>query len=103
MLRSLELGTGILLLVTDTHLRGVKSTIGTWALSSGTCLSWRRLRPRAGALNPRGSAAVNVRIGVPAGEDAPSHTHPGDVLEWGMRVPRSPEITVKTAGSTQGR
>jgi len=38
VLGGLELGTGILLLATDTHSRAVMITIGTWALASGTLL-----------------------------------------------------------------
>ena len=42
----LELGTGILLLATDTHARGVMITIGTWALASGTLLLVEAFRAR---------------------------------------------------------
>jgi len=46
ILGGLELGTGILLLATDTHSRGVMITISTWALASGTLLIVEALRAR---------------------------------------------------------
>ena len=46
VLGGLELGTGILLLATDTHSRGVMITIGTWALASGTLLIVEAIRAR---------------------------------------------------------
>jgi len=66
MLRYLELGTGILLLVTDTHLRGVMITIGTWALPS-TLLIVEAFRARglARLILEGGPRPQNVRIGVP--------------------------------------
>jgi hypothetical protein len=49
VLGGLELGTGILLLATDTHSRGVMITVGTWALASGTLLIVEALRARGRA------------------------------------------------------
>jgi uncharacterized membrane protein HdeD (DUF308 family) len=46
VLGGLELGTGILLLASDTHARGLMITIGTWALASGTLLIVEAIRAR---------------------------------------------------------
>jgi len=42
----LELGTGILLIATDTVSRGVMITVGVWALTSGTLLIVEAIRAR---------------------------------------------------------
>jgi uncharacterized membrane protein HdeD (DUF308 family) len=42
----LEVGTGILLVATDTESRGVMITIGVWALASGTLLIVEAIRAR---------------------------------------------------------
>jgi uncharacterized membrane protein HdeD (DUF308 family) len=49
ILGSLELGTGILLIATDTLTRGVMITVGTWALASGTLLIVEAIRARGRA------------------------------------------------------
>jgi len=46
ILGGLELGTGILLIATDSHSRGVVITIGVWALASGTLLILQAVRAR---------------------------------------------------------
>ena len=46
ILGGLELGTGILLIATDTLSRGVMITVGTWALASGTLLIVEAIRAR---------------------------------------------------------
>jgi uncharacterized membrane protein HdeD (DUF308 family) len=46
VLGGLELGTGILLIATDTVSRGVMITVGVWALASGTLLIWEAVRAR---------------------------------------------------------
>jgi uncharacterized membrane protein HdeD (DUF308 family) len=56
VLGGLELGTGILLIGTDTASRGVMITVGLWALASGTLLIWEAVRARRRArfiLGPR--------------------------------------------------
>jgi hypothetical protein len=49
ILGGLELGTGILLIATDTLSRGVMITVGTWALASGTLLIVEVIRARGRA------------------------------------------------------
>ena len=49
ILGGLELGTGILLITTDTLSRGVMITVGTWALASGTLLIVEAIRARGRA------------------------------------------------------
>ena len=46
ILGALEVGTGILLVATDTVSRGVMITIGVWALASGTLLIVEAVRAR---------------------------------------------------------
>jgi uncharacterized membrane protein HdeD (DUF308 family) len=46
ILGALELGTGILLMATDTQSRAVMVTIGMWALASGTLLIVEAVRAR---------------------------------------------------------
>lgn len=46
ILGGLELGTGILLITTDTASRGVMITVGVWALTSGTLLIAEAVRGR---------------------------------------------------------
>ena len=46
ILGALELGTGILLMATDTQSRAVMITIGVWALASGTLLIVEGVRAR---------------------------------------------------------
>ena len=66
ILGGLELGTGILLITTDTLSRGVMITIGTWALPS-TLLIVEAFRARglARLILEGGPRPQNVRIGVP--------------------------------------
>jgi len=71
VLGGLELGTGILLLATATHSRGVMITIGTWALASGTLLIVEAFNARGRArsiLESRDAAdfqSTNVRRDPP--------------------------------------
>jgi uncharacterized membrane protein HdeD (DUF308 family) len=56
ILGGLELGTGILLIATDTVSRGVMITVGVWALTSGTLLIVEAIRARrrvSALLEPR--------------------------------------------------
>jgi uncharacterized membrane protein HdeD (DUF308 family) len=46
ILGGLEIGTGILLITTDTVSRGVMITVGVWALTSGTLLIAEAVRAR---------------------------------------------------------
>jgi uncharacterized membrane protein HdeD (DUF308 family) len=55
VLGGLELGTGVLLLATDTQSRAVMITVGTWALASGTLLIVEAVRARRLALVILGS------------------------------------------------
>jgi uncharacterized membrane protein HdeD (DUF308 family) len=62
VLGGLELGTGILLIATDTASRGVMITVGLWALASGTLLIWEAVRARRRAraiLGPRGALGAD--------------------------------------------
>jgi uncharacterized membrane protein HdeD (DUF308 family) len=55
VLGALELGTGILLIATDTPSRGVMITVGAWALASGSLLILEAVRARRLALAVLGS------------------------------------------------
>jgi len=66
VLGGLELGTGILLLATDTQSRAVMITVGTWALASGTLLiveAFRARRLARAILESRDAAGSRPRIG----------------------------------------
>jgi uncharacterized membrane protein HdeD (DUF308 family) len=65
VLGGLELGTGILLIATDTASRGVMITVGLWALASGTLLIWEAVRARRRAraiLGPRGAPGAHPAV-----------------------------------------
>jgi uncharacterized membrane protein HdeD (DUF308 family) len=55
ILGGLEVGTGVLLIATDTLSPGVMITVGVWALASGTLLIVEAVRARA-LLGPRDAA-----------------------------------------------
>jgi uncharacterized membrane protein HdeD (DUF308 family) len=61
ILGALELGTGILLMATDTHSGAVMITIGAWALTSGTLLIVEGVRARR-----RAHAILGSREDVPS-------------------------------------
>lgn len=61
ILGALELGTGILLMVTDTQSRAVMMTIGVWAVASGTLLIVEGVRARRRAQAILGSRDVGSR------------------------------------------
>jgi uncharacterized membrane protein HdeD (DUF308 family) len=67
ILGALELGTGFLLVATDTQSRAVMITIGMWALASGTLLIVEAVRARR---------LAHVILGSREGADSrPTHRH----------------------------
>jgi uncharacterized membrane protein HdeD (DUF308 family) len=64
ILGGLELGTGILLIATDTVSRGVMITVGVWAVTSGTLLIVEAIRARrrvSALLEPRADPSPQLR------------------------------------------
>jgi uncharacterized membrane protein HdeD (DUF308 family) len=61
VLGGLELGTGLLLIATESRSRGVMITVGAWSLASGTLLIVQAFRARrlARALSPPSAATSN--------------------------------------------